>query len=73
MRHPIARRFFEPLLRRLRTRTRPKRYACRCLNGPTVHHTGSRPRPPQTPSPLAVPGIGIGSCGMPSVVVGGAR
>lgn len=71
MRHRIARRFIEPLLHFLRRSSR--RCACRCLVGPTVHHTGARP--PQAASPLAVPGIGIGigSCGIPSVVVRGIK
>ncbi|WP_143079220.1 hypothetical protein [Streptomyces monashensis] len=36
---------------------------------PTGHGTGLRPprpqRPPQPPLPARVPGIGMGSCGMP--------
>lgn len=69
MRHRIARWFFEPLLRFLRRR--PRLHGCRCLNGPTVHHTGSRP--PRAAWPAVVPGIGIGSCGVPAVGVKGAR
>ncbi|MGN5378803.1 hypothetical protein ACQ4WX_19475 [Streptomyces lasalocidi] len=52
MRHRIARLFTSPLLRR---------------NKPTGHGTGPRPSQPQPPLPARVPGIGIGSCGMPPV------
>lgn len=69
MRHRIA-RLFEPLLRFLR---RPGRDSCRCntayaetplVNGPTVHHAGSRP--PQATPPVAVLGMGFGSYGLPA-------
>lgn len=39
--------------------------------GPTVHHIGSRPS--QAATPAVVLGIGVGSIGMPSVIVGGKK
>ncbi len=62
MRHRIAR-----LVGPLRRRRRPSQDSS--VNGPTVYHAGSGPS--QAARPVAVPGIGIGSLGMPTVVVGG--
>ncbi|WBO66186.1 hypothetical protein [Streptomyces camelliae] len=53
MSHRIA-RLLQPLLRFLH---RP--------HGPTVHHTGHQP--PRVAGPPALPGIGLGSLGMPAV------
>jgi hypothetical protein len=55
MRHRIARLLKSPLLRR---------------NRPTDYGTRTRsPQPqPQPPLPARVPGIGMGSCGMPPAV-----
>ncbi len=50
MRHRIARFFTSLLLRR---------------NGPTSYGTGTWPPRPQSVPPVTVPGIGMGSCGMP--------
>ncbi|MGW0879420.1 hypothetical protein [Streptomyces sp. NPDC002671] len=64
MSHRTARRLFETVLRPFR---RPRRNAdSPHMNGPTVHHTGYRPPRPELPA--RVPGIGIGSCGMPAGV-----
>lgn len=68
MSHRIA-HLCVPLLRLL---GRPARKASRAvLHGPTVHQTGVHT--PTAPSLVAVPGIGIGSCGMLAARAGGAR
>ncbi|MDX2879928.1 hypothetical protein [Streptomyces ipomoeae] len=85
MGHRIARWLFTPLLRFLRRPSRgvcrclDSSYTdtpgfpyvdvagTPYADGPTVHITGSRP--PQSARPPAVPGIGIGSLGMPWVEV----
>jgi hypothetical protein len=53
MRHRIARLIARLLTSPLLRRRRP-----------TAYGTGARP--PQPPLPARVPGIGMGSCGMPS-------
>lgn len=65
MPHRIA-RLVEPLRQLLR---RPGRDSS--VHGPTVRHVGFQPR--HTARPVAVPGIGLGALGMPTVVVGGTR
>ncbi|MGC9536081.1 hypothetical protein [Streptomyces sp. UG1] len=57
MRHRIARLF-------------GRRYSSGPV-GPTVHHTGSRPS--RAVCPAAVLGVGVGSVGLPAVIVGGAK
>ncbi|QWA22494.1 hypothetical protein [Streptomyces osmaniensis] len=66
MRHRIA-RLFAPLPRLLR---RPGRYSSG-LVGPTVHHLGSQPA--RAARPAAVLGVGVGSVGLPWVIVGGRK
>ncbi|MEV5317980.1 hypothetical protein AB0K92_10010 [Streptomyces sp. NPDC052687] len=52
-----------PLLRLLRRRRRPGA----AVHRPSVHPAGPRPPRPGTARPAAVPGIGLGSLGMPAV------
>lgn len=66
MHHRIA-RLFGPLPRLLR---RPGRYASGPV-GPTAHHLGSRAS--RAARPAVVLGVGVGSVGLPSVVVGGRK
>ncbi|KUM69383.1 hypothetical protein [Streptomyces curacoi] len=62
MSHRIA-LAFASLLHRLR---RPARKRSRAgVNGPTVHRTGVH-APQETAPLLTVPGVGIGSCGIPA-------
>lgn len=59
MRHRIARLFTAPLLRR----NRPTDYGTR-----TQSLQPQQQPQPQPPLPARVPGIGLGSCGMPPAV-----
>lgn len=60
MRHRIAR-----LIRSLLRLKAP------AVKGSTVHHAGSRPWP--TTPPGVVLGVGVGSIGLPAVIVGGTK
>lgn len=66
MRHCIA-RLFGPLPRLLRRRGRHPSGPV----GPTVHHLGYRSA--RAARPAAVLGVGVGSVGLPWVIVGGRK
>lgn len=52
-------------------RRRPRRRPATTPVGPTVRHTGSRPA--QAARAGVVLGVGVGSVGLPSWVVGGTK
>ncbi|WP_159058806.1 hypothetical protein [Streptomyces caeruleatus] len=52
-------------------RRRPRRHPATTPVGPTVRHIGARPA--QAAHAAVVLGVGVGSVGLPSWVVGGAK